>query len=146
MPSHFWETFQRFSIWSLEFLTLPPVTIVAIACWTSLVSACVWQRPLSKGKWHPSYWLILTQLLYFPVTVTIGVWFPASGAGPHRELNVVGQRALDATFYLSLMTACFWVYRLKGLRWFAASAIACQQLLILGAGFIAGMSVTGDWL
>jgi hypothetical protein len=85
-------------------------------------------------------------LLYFPVTVAIGVWFPASGAGPHRELNVIGQRALDATFYLSLMTACFWVYRLKGLRWFAASAIACQQLLILGAGFIAGMSVTGDWL
>ena len=45
-----------------------------------------------------------------------------------------------------MFTACLWIYRLKGLRWLAASLLLLQGALVIGASFIAGMSVTGDWL
>ena len=35
---------------------------------------------------------------------------------------------------------------MKGFRWFAASSMVVIEIPIVGAIFIAGMSVTGDWL
>jgi hypothetical protein len=40
----------------------------------------------------------------------------------------------------------FWIYKMKGLRWFAASLVVLLQVILTGAGFIAGMSVSGEWL
>jgi hypothetical protein len=35
---------------------------------------------------------------------------------------------------------------MKGFRWFAGSLMALMEVPVLGALFVAGMSVTGDWL
>jgi hypothetical protein len=35
---------------------------------------------------------------------------------------------------------------MKGFRWYATSLMALMELPIIGALFVAGMSVTGDWL
>jgi hypothetical protein len=40
----------------------------------------------------------------------------------------------------------FWVYKMKGLRWFAVSLVGLLEVIILSASFVAGMSVSGDWL
>jgi len=96
--------------------------------------------------WRGSYWLVFTQLLFVPATITVGVLFPAGGVMPRLIPNVTGRWCLQALWYLSLAMGCFWVYRMRGVRWIAASLVALQEILILCAGFIVGMSVSGDWL
>jgi hypothetical protein len=144
--AQFWESFQRFSLWSLGALSLPPLLIALSICIVSLIAAFFWQRPFRGKSWHGSYWLVFTQLLFFPATIVVGLLFPANGVMPKPVPSAVGRWWLDALWYLSLAVGCFWVYRMKGLRWFAASLVALQEILLVGAYFVAGMSVTGDWL
>jgi hypothetical protein len=47
---------------------------------------------------------------------------------------------------LSLALAAFWVFRMKGVRWFALCLVIMLQLILLGALFVAGMAISGDWL
>jgi hypothetical protein len=75
------------------------------------------------------------------------VLFPAaSSVRPDLKQNVMGHRLLDGLFYLSVATSAFWVWRMRGLRWLAVSLLVLQQVILIGAGFVAGMSVSGDWL
>src|SRR5581483_5215920 len=145
--AHFPENFQRLFLWSLEFLGVPQVFLIAIICLTGVVVAVLRQQPFQRQLWQASYWLIFTQMLFFPAMVAIGVLFPAvNTVRPHLEGNVVGSRLLDALFYLSLVMGAFWVWRMRGLRWLAASLVVLQEVLLIGAGLVAGMSVSGDWL
>jgi hypothetical protein len=144
--AHFSQDFQRLLLWSLEFFTLPPVSLLTGGCIVSVVLAVVRQQPFRKGKWRSSYWLIFTQMLFVPAIVAVGVLFPAVSGPPYAKQNLMGNRLLDALFYLSLATSAFWLWRMKGLRWLSASLLLLQQLVLVGAGFIAGMSVSGDWL
>jgi hypothetical protein len=109
--------------------------------------AFVRQQPFKRQLWRTSHWLIFTQLLFFPAVVAVGVLFPAvSSVRPDLKENIMGHRLLDGLFYLSLSTSAFWVWRMRGLRWLAASLLLLQQVILTGAGFVAGMSVSGDWL
>lgn len=144
--AQFWQSFQRFSLWSFEALSVPRVLVALAICSVSLISAFLWQRPFRREVWRGSYWLVFTQLLFVPATVTVGVLFPAGGLMPKPIPNAVGRWWLDALWCLSLAVGCFWVYRMKRVRWFAASLVALQELLVVCASFIAGMSVSGDWL
>jgi hypothetical protein len=58
----------------------------------------------------------------------------------------MGERLLDGLFYISLVTSGLWLWRMKGLRWLSASLLVLQQVMLIGAGLVAGMSVSGDWL
>jgi hypothetical protein len=53
---------------------------------------------------------------------------------------------LDAVTYGSLASCEFWIWRMKGFRWYATSLMALVELITWGALFVAGMSITGDWL
>lgn len=141
----FARRFWTFTIWSLEFLQLPPLfTFLAVSS-VSLIAATWRQRPFQSPLWKSSYWLAFTQLLYFPLFIFIGILFPASSRSYlHPEL--IATRACDLIGLLSIASAGFWIYRMKGLRWFALSLVAVIQPILMGALFVAGMSVTGDWL
>jgi hypothetical protein len=143
---HFSQDFQRLFLWSLEFLALPPVLLMSGVCIVSVVWAFVRQQPFRTRLWRTSHWLIFTQLLFFPAMVAVGVLFPAVSGWPSPKENVMGRRLLDGLFYLSLATSAFWLWRMKGLRWLSASLLVLQQIILVGAGFMAGMSVSGDWL
>jgi hypothetical protein len=144
--SHLSENFQRLFLWSLQFLGVPPVLLLAAVCFVGVVVAFVRQQPFRRQLWRTSYWLIFTQMLFSPAMVAVGVLFPAVGVRPDLKENVMGHRLLDGLFYLSLATSAFWVWRMRGLRWVAASLLLLQQVMLIGAGFVAGMSVSGDWL
>ena len=144
--AHFSENFQQFLLWSLQFLGFPPVLGIIGICLVAVVVAYAHQQPFRRHLWQPSYWLIFTQLLFFPAIIAVSVLFPAESVRPHTAENVTGHRLLDGLFYLSLATSIFWVWRMKGLRWLAATLLLLQQILTIGAGFVAGMSVSGDWL
>jgi hypothetical protein len=78
-------------------------------CVVSVVSAFVRQQPFHSGKWRSSYWLIFTQLLFFPAIVAVGVLFPGVSGWPYPKENPMGKRLLDALFYLSLATSALLV-------------------------------------
>jgi len=35
---------------------------------------------------------------------------------------------------------------MKGLRWLSGSVLLLQEVMLMAGGFIAGMSVSGDWI
>jgi hypothetical protein len=47
---------------------------------------------------------------------------------------------------ISVALCFFWVDRMKGLRWFALSFSLVQLWILLGAGLMTGMALTGDRL
>jgi hypothetical protein len=108
--------------------------------------AFVRQQPFRTRLWRTWHWLIFTQLLFFPAMVAIGVLFPAPDGPIHSPGNRMGEWLLDGLFYLSLATSAFWWWRMKGLRWLATSLLVLQHVMLTGAGLVAGMSVSGDWL
>jgi hypothetical protein len=144
--AHFSQDFQLLFLWSIQFLGVPPVMLIAAFCIVGMVVAFARRQPFRTRLWRPWYWLIFTQLLFFPATVAVGVLFPAVSGWPHPKENVIGHRLLDWLFYFSLVTSAFWVWRMRGLRWLSASLLVLQQLILVGAGFVAGMSVSGEWL
>jgi hypothetical protein len=144
--NHFSQDFRRLFLWSIEFLGVPPALLITSICVVGVVVAFVRQQPIRTGLWRTWHWLIFTQLLFFPAMVAIGVLFPAPNGPPHSQGNTIGEWSLDGLFYLSLATSALWWWRMKGLRWVAASLLVLQQVLLAGAGLVAGMSVSGDWL
>jgi hypothetical protein len=142
----FWQQFGVYSVWSLQALTLPHVLVILIFCLVILVVECVRHKLLRSELWRGHYWLVLTQLLFFPAIIGVGVLYPSASTWPNPQPNAVGNLWLDVLFWGSLLMGAFWIYRMKGLRWFAAGLVGLQQVVLAGAGFIAGMSVTGQWL
>lgn len=144
--AHFLQDFQRLSLWSVQILGVPPVLLMTGASIVSVVAAFLRQQPFRARLWRTSHWLIFTQLLFFPAIIAVGVLFPAASSWPHPQENVAGERLLDSLFYVSLATSAFWLWRMKGLRWLSGSLLVLQQVILIGAGFVAGMSVSGEWL
>jgi hypothetical protein len=142
----FCQQFGVYSEWSLRVLALPPLLAVLIFCLVILGIEWVRQKPLRSELWRRHYWLVLTQLLFFPAIIAIGVLYPSTTTWPNPQPNATGNLWLNVLFYGSLLMGVFWVCKMKGLRWFAASLVGLQQVVLFGAAFIAGMSVTGEWL
>ena|ERR1700722_8962830 len=139
--------FGTYSIWSLEFLFLPQLLFAFLIATASLVTAFFRQRPLQSPQWRPSHWLVLTQLLFFPVVISLGVLYPAQGPSSVQAIaHPTANQACDFLGWLSLALGTFWIYRMKGFRWFAASLVAVFELVLFGSFAIAGMAITGDWL
>ena len=142
----FWQQFGVFSKWGVQALALPPLLAILIVCCVILVIEWVRQKPLQNQLWHQHYWLVLTQLLFFPAIIAVGVLYGSATTWPNPQPNAIGNLWLNVLFCGSLGLGAFWVYKMKGLRWFAASLVVLQQVILIGAGFIAGMSVSGEWL
>ena len=138
--------FWTLSVWSLQsLLYIRPLPLLLIGACLSLALAFWKQRPFQNPLWKNSHWFVLTQLLFFPTTISIGVLYPASSPS-FSHANSTASTASGLLGWLSLALAAFWVYRMKGFRWFAFSVVAVLQMILMGAFFVAGMAVSGDWL
>jgi hypothetical protein len=142
----FIKQFWTYSLWSLQLVVMfPRLLWVLVGATVSLVFACIKELPFQSPLWKKSYWLVFTQVLFFPVVISIGVLYPAASAqrlGVVTAANNISQ-VLDL---LSIVLAGFWVYRMKGLRWFAISLVIAIEAILLSSFFISGMAVSGDWL
>ena len=145
--AHFWLTFWTYLRWSLEFLYSPPFLYGTLLCGLSLVASVVRQRPFDKPIWKQTYAIVALQFLFFPAVLTIAVLGRVDWQQPHFPgPNYWGLRAEDLIDFGSLILGSYWVWRMKGLRWFALSVVIFQLWLLAAAGFIAAMSLTGTWL
>jgi hypothetical protein len=145
-PTHFVSQFWTLSVWSLQsLLYIPQLLILLVAAWLGVVLAFWKQRPFQNPLWKSSHWLVLTQLLFFLTVISIGVLYPASSPSFYH-MSSTAVRATGLLGWLSLALAAFWVYRMKGIRWFAFSVVAMLEIILMGAFFVSGMAVSGDWL
>jgi hypothetical protein len=128
--TEFWPTFWLQAFRSLEaVVVVPSLLLMLLGAGSSLVLSLVQQRPLTSPSWRSYYWLALTQSFFFPAIVSVSV------------LGRINRAAI--LLCVAAAVGTFWIYRMKGLRWFAFSLIAAQYVLLLGAFFIAVTSVTG---
>ena len=123
---------------------LPPLCIFLPLAVVSLVWAWRRQQPMRRHLWRPVHWLVLSHLFFFGTAIIIGTLYPYDRTA--RAIHHRAAQVLNVLFYGSLVSCAFWVWQMKGFRWFAASLMAVIECPIVGALFIAGMSVTGDWL
>jgi len=117
----------------LDFARLPMVSLACLLLTLGLMASFAWQRPFGSGRWRRYYWLVVTQFLFYPATIAVGVIYRV-GTGPTQtrpEENTVADWTLAGLFFLSLALGIFWVYRMKGLRWFAFCLVALLQLFLL---------------
>jgi len=139
----------RYALWALESMILPPLCILLPLAIVSLVWAWRRQQPIQRQLWKPVHWVVFSQLSFFAAAIIIGTVYPAEGSpygGSARAVHHGAEAALNAVFYGSLVSCAFWIWYMKGFRWIAASLMTAMECLVVGAFFISGMSVTGDWL
>ena len=146
--SHFWSQLNWMFIEGLGILALPKVRLIFIVLVIVLFVSLAWQRPLDRKVWKRYYSLVFGQMFFYPAIIAIGVLYRASSSPTLHlaKVNPFVDSTLDVLFGLSLVSGLFWICRMRGLRWVAFCLVLLQQVLLFGAFFIAGMSVTGDWL
>ena len=121
-----------------------PVTLTLAA---GFVLTLVVRSPLvgSGSPFRRRHLLVLSPLA---VTLLILVW----GSVMHHPStsqslapNWPGYVVL-ALIIIQFLVGIWVVWTMKGYRWFSAFTVALEQWFGLASAFVAGMSVTGDWL
>jgi hypothetical protein len=146
---HFWPQFEWLLMQALGFVTVPLFGWIFLSLVSGVVISAALQNPFRNGRWKRHYFLVFTHCLLFLAIVCIGVLYRVPFADPTKPLseeNAVADWTLNILFFLSIILSVFWVYRMRNLRWLAFFVVALQELFILGALFVAGMSISGDWI
>ena len=142
-----WTGFWRLFRWSLDFLFVGPMWLLTLALVANLGAALIRTWHLRHRQWNKEYWLVFAGLLFVPLTIAIGVvgWIDPSVV-PRPKPNAVAVWANNGLDIAFLLFGIYWIYRMKGLRWFAVAVMLMQLWLLFCAGFFAGMALSGDWL
>jgi hypothetical protein len=145
---HFWKAFQTFFVWGIEAWALPPVLVVGLISLSIMIAFYSFRRKQVRTHWHPAYWFVFTQLLFYPLIIGVAAGFQGVLRGPDQNprTNSLGDHLLQTLLYASLVTGSLWIYRMKGVRWLALGLVVFQETILYGALFIAGMAVSGDWI
>lgn len=145
--THFWGYFFWLLKMSGEIVWLPIIGLPILLTALGFVVVAAWKRPVGSASWKKSYWLVLTQFLFIPAVVAVGVLYGWDNDPiPRLKVDQIGNWTNDTLFFLSLALGLFWIYRMKGLRLFAFFVVALQQAMLFAAGAVASMSINGSWL
>lgn len=146
---HVIYTFLRFSMWALEgAVMLPPFAVASAFAAINLIGAGIKQRPFKRRLWKAHHWLVTSHFLFFIAAIAVAVF----GANPIMNPTIshpaipAAEKSLDLVIWLSIVSCVFWIWQMKGFRWFAASLMLLAQVVTWSALFVAGMSISGDWL
>jgi hypothetical protein len=142
-----WNEFWWLLKQSFGFLHVWPLLLVTFGLLANLVVALIRRWPFSDKIWKREYWIVFLSLLFIPINIAIGDigWIDPS-ISPRPAPNTLLVWTNNGLFIASVALAIFWVYRMKGLRWFALAFALIQLWMMFWAGLVAGMALTGDWL
>jgi hypothetical protein len=78
--AQFADRFWNFSVWSFGFLLhIPTFLAIFILALLSLMLAYLKQRPFQNGLWKTFALICSDSVTVFPVVISLGVLYPASG-------------------------------------------------------------------
>jgi hypothetical protein len=118
-----------------------PVTLALVA---AVVVASVFNFPFLRSRFRRRHLLVFLPL---GVSLLILVW-----GSLMRHTNQQSpapdwvSRVIVGLLLAQLVSAVEVVCLLKGYRWFSTAAVLLEQWVGAAFAFVAGMSVTGDWL
>jgi len=142
-----WSGFWHLLLWSSEFLYARPMLFVSLALAANLILALKHKWPFHRDRWKKEYWFAFLSLLFIPITIAVAdVGWVDPSAVPRPQPNALLVWTNNGMFIASAALGSFWIYRMKGLGWFALAIQLIQLWILMGAGFIAGMALSGDWL
>jgi hypothetical protein len=103
------------------------------------------QKPYRKGLWKQSYWLVFTQLLFYPAIMATGWLFELEPPSylPNSKMQTTGFRIIDSLLFISLALSIFWIWKIKGFRWYISFFLAALQFILCSAWLFAMFSMTG---
>jgi hypothetical protein len=133
---------------ALEMALVPPLGLTFLLALITFLRTGWKKRLFLNQHWERYHWYVMTHVLFFFAAIATGVLGAVPLAGPlvSRHTEPAGTFCLNAVLGASFASCAFWIWRMKGFRWFAASLMTIMEVPVLGAVFMAGMSVTGDWL
>lgn len=138
---------SKFSVWALGFMFLSPLLQVLIVGVITVVCAAWKQKGMRSLFARSHHWSVFTHLLFFPAAIAVGVLLDAPILDDRPiSPNRFGEISLEILLWASLASCAFWIWKMKGSRVLTAGVVTVLEVPVLAALFIAGMSVTGDWL
>ncbi|MBZ5723118.1 MAG: hypothetical protein LAO03_22490 [Acidobacteriia bacterium] len=145
----FWSQFEWLLMQALSIVRVPLFGWIFLALVSGVFISAALQNPFRSGRWKHHYFLVFTHALVFLAILSVGVLYRVPFPDPTKPLlkeNAVADWTLNILFFLSIILSIFWVYRMRNLRWLAFFVVALQELFLLSALFVAGMSISGDWI
>lgn len=136
-----------YTLWSLEFLMVWPMLAITSAIVANFGFA-MWRAGSNlQSLWKKEYRLVWLGFLFMPATLIVGIICAVDPARvTHPIQNSPGLRTIQFFIAATAAYGIFWIYRMKGLRWLAFAIVCVQLWVLMGAQFVAGMALTGDWL
>jgi hypothetical protein len=128
-----------------------PISWVAPAGWACLIAMIVagvifwWHKPYRKGLWKHSYWLVFTQIIFYPAIMAAGLFFQLEPPFYVRNSTrqTTGFWITDCLFFISLALSIFWVWKIKGFRWYLFLFVAILQFYLCSAWLFTAFAITG---
>ena len=133
-----WLAEQAFSV----LLYFWPVTVVLVA---GVVATLALKFPLLRSQFCSRYLLIFSPLAVTLLTLLWGALMhhPSTSQTPAPSWP---SYVVLALLTVQILISIWVVWLMKGYRWFSAFTVMLEQWFGLACAFVAGMSVTGDWL
>jgi len=101
-------------------------------------------RYLYKGShFERKHFIVFLPFFLTVALLLIGSAFPHLSPG---KVPILPSIVIEIIFWFHLPLGALLVYKLKGLRWFAASVIAFEIWIGFACALVAGMSMTDKWL
>ncbi|HKF51948.1 MAG TPA: hypothetical protein VKB26_06525 [Candidatus Acidoferrales bacterium] len=134
--------------WSLEWsFVWPPGLVATLVLLGNLGASLALKWPFRAERWKKSYWLVFANFLFIPVMLAIGVIWALDPSSVQRgKPNFFAAWTPDGLLIVSLILGIYWIYRMKGLRWFGASITLVALWMLYWAGCITTMALSGYWL
>jgi hypothetical protein len=142
-----WAAFWRLLILSFWFFFVPSSGIPSLVLIGSILLSIKQQRPFPSDPWKRHWRLVVLQFMVWPAVILIG----AVGGGkfwqnlPTRTLFSIATGAVYLLVLLSGGIGIYWIWKMKGLRWFAVSLSLLQFLFLSAAAALAIHSLIGYW-
>lgn len=118
-----------------------PITLALVV---ALVAVSTFNFPFSRSRFRRQHLLVFVPL---GVSLLILIWGSVMRHSDQQSLAPVWpSRVVFGLLIAQLLAATGVVCAMKGYRWFSAAAVLFEQWVGAAFAFVAGMSVTGDWL
>jgi hypothetical protein len=121
-----------------------PISLILVAGF--IVTLLVRSPFIGSGStFHRRHLVVLSPLFVTLLIIILGTVM-AHPSTSQSQAPSWPSYLVDAFLLIQLLVSIWVVWLMKGYRWFSVFTVGLEQWFGLACAFIAGMSVTGDWL